>query len=202
MMLKRIKKKLQSAGGFSLTEMLVATIILLIAAQGMTDGISFASSQYTKQMRNSQSRILCSTLENTINYEFAHTDKIVYSNKSGSGTYAVSKFFSPTFCIRDSYSQFVAIDDSGKPVASGIGYLVLGYQPSEGTYDGYPIASESLYTYGIKASVDNVVYVERDNAPSYFQYRIKIYDESGNTLIEDLPQIIPVDEKSINFTPE
>lgn len=56
-----MKRKLQSRGGFSLAEMLLATLILLLVATIMTTGIPAAKTAYEKVILGSNAQLLLST---------------------------------------------------------------------------------------------------------------------------------------------
>ncbi len=196
--LNKIRRKARQSRGFSITELLAATIILLLAAEGMAQGISFASRNYKIQLRNSESRVLFSTLRDTINYELSQIgnndaggSEMSYSSSDG-GRYTISDFESATFALDGGNitTAFASIDETGKAVDGG-GYVALGEVKSDGTFYGKEIASEAIYTYGITARVENFVYVLNTDTPSYFEYLLTVYDEDGNELISDTIQVLP-----------
>ena len=67
-----IRKKLSDKRGFSLGELLAATVILLLASQVMTQGMAFATRMYNESMTRSHARQLCSTLTNVIEKELRY----------------------------------------------------------------------------------------------------------------------------------
>ncbi len=203
----KLKNKVRQSRGFSFTEMLAATIVLLLAAEGMAQGISFASRNYKIQMRNSESRVLFSTLRETINYELSQIGNdraggnLKYSASSGS-RYTISDFYSVTFVLDGERinTSFAMLDASGKPVASGGGYVALGETKGDGTFYGKEIASEAIYTYGCTARVDDFVYVENADSPSYFEYKLTVFDGDGNELHSDTIQVMPSDSSKVVLT--
>ena len=59
-----IRKKLSDRRGFSLGELLAATVILLLTSQVMTQGMAFATRMYNESMTRSHAKQLCSTFTN------------------------------------------------------------------------------------------------------------------------------------------
>ena len=88
----RIRKLLSDKRGFSLGELLAATVILLLASQVMTQGMAFATRMYKESLTRSHAKQLCSTLTNVIEKELRYTTSV---NKGNDGT--VLKYFSPTY---------------------------------------------------------------------------------------------------------
>lgn len=66
----RIRKLLSDKRGFSLGELLAATVILLLASQVMTQGMAFATRMYKESLTRSHAKQLCSTLTNVIEKSF------------------------------------------------------------------------------------------------------------------------------------
>ena len=166
---KRIKKILYGKGGYSLTELLVATIIMLLASSVMVTGIAAASKSFREQMSDSKSNLLFLTLRDTIDYELMYTSgSFNYSGVSQTGdekTYEVSTFYSPTFCMKNTKTGFISINEAGE--IADRGYIVLG-ENTDDSVSGKYIVSKALYTYGASASVSEFKYIARENNPSYF----------------------------------
>ena len=101
----RIRKLLSDKRGFSLGELLAATVILLLASQVMTQGMAFATRMYKESLTRSHAKQLCSTLTNVIEKELRYTTSV---NKGSDGT--VLKYFSPTYGKTE--SAFAAIDEN------------------------------------------------------------------------------------------
>ena len=86
----RIRESLLSdKRGFSLGELLAATVILLLASQVMTQGMAFATRMYKESLTRSHAKQLCSTLTNVIEKELRYTTSV---NADSDGT--VLKYFS------------------------------------------------------------------------------------------------------------
>ena len=72
----RIRKLLSDKRGFSLGELLAATVILLLASQVMTQGMAFATRMYKESLTRSHAKQLCSTLTNVIEKELRYTTSV------------------------------------------------------------------------------------------------------------------------------
>ena len=77
-MMNKIRKKLSTGRGFSLGELLAATIILLLASQVMAEGVTFAVRMYNESLTRSHARQLCSTLTASIETELRYATSITY----------------------------------------------------------------------------------------------------------------------------
>ncbi|MEI3139555.1 MAG: hypothetical protein V8T31_08545 [Lachnospiraceae bacterium] len=82
-MMNKIRKKLSTGRGFSLGELLAATIILLLASQVMAEGVTFAVRMYNESLTRSHARQLCSTLTASIETELRYATSITYDESTG-----------------------------------------------------------------------------------------------------------------------
>ena len=70
--MKTIKRKIQNKGGFSLTELLVATLIMMLATGLLTQTLSLAIDQFYRQTRESEAQLLCASLMAYLESELAY----------------------------------------------------------------------------------------------------------------------------------
>ena len=82
----RIRKKCAGSGGFSFTELLAATTIMLLATGLLTSTIRVAIEQFYKSTRESEAQILCASLSTYMETELANAKVTVNSD----GTCSVS----------------------------------------------------------------------------------------------------------------
>lgn len=80
-------RKLKGRGGFSLAEMLLATLILLLVATIMTTGIPAAKTAYEKVVLGSNAQVLLSTAVNALRDEMGTAWEVTLSADSKSITY-------------------------------------------------------------------------------------------------------------------
>ena len=135
--MKRLKQKLKSGRGMSLTELLCAVLILVLVSGGMATAVSLAA------MRESEAQILCSTLETILRNELAYTTNIKLNGKQ------VEQFQSQTYAIKDSLSSIV-IDD---PDEKGYGRLLLGNDTKN-----MDILGRGAYPHGLLVKIDEFTY--------------------------------------------
>ena len=112
-MMNKIRKKLSTGRGFSLGELLAATIILLLASQVMAEGVTFAVRMYNESLTRSHARQLCSTLTASIETELRYATSITYDESTG----VLQTYFSPNY--GQSQSSFLTIDSDEQETTSG-----------------------------------------------------------------------------------
>ncbi len=75
--MKRVKQKLQSAGGVTIVEMLCATAILIMLCLVMNAGVQLAMNSYLDETAESETQLLLSTLADAL------SDKLRYAVVTG-----------------------------------------------------------------------------------------------------------------------
>ena len=184
------RKKLLGRRGFSLGELLVATIIILLASQVMTQGMAFAVRMYNESLTRSHGKQLCSTLTNIIEKELRYTTKITIDSSN-----RVTKYFSPVY--GKTQSSFAVIDDKGN-LAAGTTGGEIGVQITndEGNLVWQKLLSSASYSsYNLKARVESVTY---DTGSKVFHVELQITDKNGKKLVTNKFDIIPSNEIMIN----
>lgn len=83
-----MKRKLQSRGGFSLAEMLLATLILLLVATIMTTGIPAAKTAYEKVILGSNAQLLLSTTVTALRDELGTAWDVAVNDAGTEVTYS------------------------------------------------------------------------------------------------------------------
>ncbi len=155
----RLRGKLNNKG-LSMVELLCATLILLLVSGIMVMGIGFAYREYDKSMRESESKVLCSTITTVINHELAYT-MTIYTDQSGN----VKKFQSPSFAMEDSPGMIMT-DAKRK---GDYGHIIIGNP--EDVDESMAILGKSAYTYGLLAKVKSLTY---DNATHIFTVELAL----------------------------
>ena len=146
-----IRKKLSDKRGFSLGELLAATVILLLASQVMTQGMAFATRMYKESLTRSHAKQLCSTLTNVIEKELRYTTSV---NADSDGT--VLKYFSPTYGKTE--SAFAAIDENENKIdGTAGGEIAVQLTAEDGSrYWQKLISSASYSSFDLKATIQSV----------------------------------------------
>lgn len=179
-----IRKKLSDKRGFSLGELLAATVILLLASQVMTQGMAFATRMYNESLTRSHAKQLCSTLTNVIEKELRYTTSV---NADSDGT--VLKYFSPTYGKTE--SAFAAIDENENKIDGTAGGEIAVQLTAE---DGSPywqklISSASYSSFDLKATIQNVKL-----EGTTFHVILEITDKDGKKIVTNKFDVIAVND--------
>lgn len=195
----RCKRKLRSCSGFSLGELLAATLILLLASQVLAQGMAFAVRSYNKSLTYSHAKQLASTLTNTIETELRYTTSIttvpteVGEEPSFTGKEELVSYFSPIY--GKTKSSFSALDEAGHPVSDS-GEIAVYVTTAEKEEVWQRLISTASYSsYGLKASVAPVLY---DSAKKMFSVSLRIYDKEGNSLLVNQFDVLPINQVAVN----
>ena len=186
--INRIKKKMWSRHGFSLGELLAATLILLLASQVLAQGMSFGVRMYNESLTSSHGKQLCSTLTNMIETELRYTTSV---EKNADDT--LKTYFSPTY--GKTQSGFAAIDESGKETTSGEIAIKVTDQDNKTVWQRL-ISSASYSSYGLKARVTDVT-IRSTTENTVFHVTLKVTDKEDNELVTNTFDVIPVNKVEI-----
>lgn len=194
-LINRIRSKLSDKQGFSLGELLAATVILLLASQVMAQGIGFATRMYNETLSRSHAKQLCSTLTNTIETELRYTTSISTTGISADGASQLTAYFSPVY--GQTLSSFLMIDsDDNEVTGAPGGEIAIRVTDREKQVVIQRLVSSASYSsYELKAEVQNVTY---NTAANTFSATLKINDKNGNELVASTFNVIPVNKLKIN----
>lgn len=189
---QKLSRKLSQRNGFSLGELLAATIILLLASQVLAQGMAFATRMYNETLTDSHARQLCSTLTNAIETELRYTTSIRTDRTTETGK--LISYFSPTY--GETSSSFCALDKEGNPVADSaeggeLAIQVIRNQETKEKVWQRLISSASYSSYQLKANVSAAVY----NADAgLFHITLSITDKNDKNLVTSEFDVIPVNK--------
>lgn len=185
-----IRKKLSDRRGFSLGELLAATVILLLASQVMTQGMTFATRMYNESMTRSHAKQLCSTLTNVIEKELRYTTSV---NTDTDGT-TVLKYFSPTYGKTE--SAFATVDSDGnKADETAGGEIAVQLMAEDGSFYWQKLISSASYSsFGLKARVSTVTY---DKGNNIFFVELQIMDKDSE-IVTNRFQVMSVNTVKLN----
>lgn len=188
--INRIRAKLSGRQGFSLGELLAATIILLLASQVMAQGIAFATRMYNETLSRSHAKQLCSTLTNSIETELR------YATSASLDTNGIlTSYFSIVY--GQTQSGFVALDENGESVSGTTGgelaIKVTDKDTNQVIWQRL-ISSASYSSYDLKAEASNIKYNEENNT---FHVVLNIDDKNEKKLVSSEFDVIPVNKLSI-----
>lgn len=183
-----IKKKLLNTRGFSLGELLAATVILLLASQILAQGVAYTVRMYNESLTRSNARQLCSSLTAVIETELRYTTSITYDANTGK----LLTYFSRDY--GQSSSGFLSIDSDDNEVAAG--EIAIRKSSKEQGNKYYRLLSSSTYSsYDLEAKVDSATY---DSVNKKFTIKITIYAQNGDKQLETTFDVIPANDLKIN----
>lgn len=187
-MINKIRGKLSDRRGFSLGELLAATIILLLASQVMAQGIAFAARMYNESLSRSHARQLCSTLTNSIETELRYATSISLNDTE------LTSYFSPVY--GQTQSSFCAIDENDELSGTDGGELAIKVtnKTDNAVIWQRLISSASYSSYDLKAEANNITYGQTTNT---FHIVLNINDKNGKSLVTNTFDVIPVNKIKI-----
>ena len=133
-------------------ELLCAVLILLLVSSGMASAVSLGVRQYQKSIRDSESKVLYSTLMTVLSNELAYTTDIRVDALDASGKGNVKQFQSQNYVIEGNLSTLMT-DESGD---DGYGQLLLGN--SKDTSESMSVLGKAAYANGLLAKVTSITY--------------------------------------------
>ena len=171
-MKSNLQRKLVNKYGMTISELLIATIIILLVSAGMVTSIQQSAKYFNRSKIESESKTLCSSLEVLIENELRYTERI----KKEGGVYS---YQSQSHAQKASLATIsVATDTANEYDGNLYGIVVLSY--SDGTE--IKLLSEGMYTLGIQANVNIDSY---DESTGIFKVNLFIVDKNGDELIKD-----------------
>ena len=156
----RVRKKIKNNSGMTVFELLCAVLILLLVSSGMASAVSLGVRQYQKSIRDSESKVLYSTLMTVLSNELAYTTDIRVDGKGN-----VLQFQSQNYVIEGNLSTLMT-DESGD---NGYGQILLGN--SKDTSESMRVLGKAAYANGLLAKVTSITY---DNSNCCFSVYLSI----------------------------
>lgn len=189
-----INKIIEKKNGFSLSETLVALIIVLLITSAVAGGVNFASRQYKKSMLISESKVLCSSLRHIIKTELENTGTIKLGEQISGDQYKLDSFFSRTYAIKESLCRFYSIDiddyDNKSVSEDGYGQILLGTVKNGKVIGNLLMSSASYTSFDLQAKAD-VSYSKTD---SVFHVDLSVCSSAGEELSTSTFDVVPLNE--------
>ena len=161
-----IRRKLWNNHGLSIAELMVTMLLLTLSSAGMAGGVLFAKEQYRASMVLSESKVLCSTLSDSIRDTLRNATKIQVDE-----TGVLLQFQDKDWRGKDDSRIYIV------PVGAEYGELWIG----DGTDDSENsqsnnkrvVNSTAYSTYHLKARAD----ITYDPSEELFHVTLTIHDE-------------------------
>ena len=202
MIIKRIMGHISNSRGFSYAELLLATLIMLLATSIITATIALAMDQYRNIQKVANAETLCTMLSNYVENELSYSTIIL--NDTGTDVRPGSKggefIFNSDAHNFGAGAYFVVIDEQGK----FIDYISPGEIPSRNgrlaessiVYEDkfYNIAGEGAYKKNNASlalySAMSINYLNDKRALSIHIW-VTDKDTGGDTLVENYFLVVP-----------
>lgn len=158
--MKKIRNKLKSRKGFTLVELLVTIVVMLLVTEIISMTIQLSVKYYTQSVRSSESQTICGALAVAVQEELQYATKVqalpLGSSPDGEGYYTAYTYYSRAR-EHGSSCELVCKDDGKLYVRKG--------------GKDYALVGSETYTYGMKAEMDC-----RWNQDGYFSIDLKVKD--------------------------
>lgn len=171
-------------GGYTLVEAVVTLLIVVMVTMCVATGVAFAQRQFDLSMAMSESKVLCSTLENAIRNEIRYAN--IVDARGGavrftSLNYADTSGEDPTWEL--------GVERNGIVVPGGYGEVVLHRTGADGE-----IVSELLpstaYTRGMTAAVGTGVTADAEGRKAV-EVTLSVYNGKGEELLSEEFSVLP-----------
>lgn len=174
---------LKNNKGMTLTEVLAATLIMLLVSLGLTTGVALANRQFVTSIRESEAQELYSTLSSLITNELRFTNTIYVSNNDNINQ-NVKGFLSYTYATNSGTNLMAVLNDDGILITDdSYGELAIG---NNGTYNRLLGSASYPNNLGAKWSI---IY---NSSKKYFTVTLDIGIIGGNSIYESSFDVLPL----------
>lgn len=136
--------KIKNNNGFTLVELLAATLIMLLVTLGLTTGVALSNKEFVSSIRQSEAQELYSTLSSLITNELRYTNDVVLDGTN------VKTFQSVTYPLKHNKTGLVSLNEDGDVTTNDYGQLALG---SNGEYNRLIGSASYTNNLGAKCSI-------------------------------------------------
>ncbi|MCQ2405627.1 MAG: hypothetical protein MJ067_00215 [Oscillospiraceae bacterium] len=181
--MKKLKKKLRGKGGFSLFEMLIAVIVMLLVSEILTLCVRMSTEYYTKSVTESEGQTICATLSTAVQKELNYATNVQYVKPMGAES-------ADGFYEQYTYYSRALQHGSSCSLVSRDGRLYIHKAGQE-----YDLVGARTYTNGLKAEISSKWNPEE----CCFSVWIAVY--KGDTAPEDTGSAGVLASQSFNVYP-
>lgn len=188
----KARERLTARRGFTLAELLIAVLILLLATTVIASMMTLAARHYRNEMQQTKAELLCSTLSSSVQNELtyaghvrAENGVILFDSHARSGT----------GCRFMIYDNGTYSDVSDAPTAAGR----VDLRQTEGNPDfpayndryDLPLVDDAFYRSGgdgVKAGLG----LSWDESAERFHVAVTVWDAQGEELASDVFDVKPI----------
>ena len=192
-MKKKLLKKIRSAKAFSMSEMLVATLILGLMTTAMASGISASIRIYHDSVTYSEKRMLLSTLAESISTELRYAKEAEVEPVSNtSNKYLLQDYTSPNF----GFDSKIEVSSDGRITVKGSDLV------GDGVYSKNKLLSACLIDEGSsekQSGTAKIYYYESTETEvrDYYEFTVAVYSGDEETPETRTLRVKPLDAPTI-----
>ena len=193
-MKKKLLKKIRSAKAFSMSEMLVATLILGLMTTAMASGISASIRIYHDSVTYSEKRMLLSTLAESISTELRYAKEAEVKSVSNpeDKKYQLQDYTSPNF----GFDSKIEVSSDGRITVKGSDLV------GDGVYSKNKLLSACLIDEGSsekQSGTAKIYYYESTETEvrDYYEFTVAVYSGDEETPETRTLRVKPLDAPTI-----
>ena len=194
------KKKIKSRAGFSLAEMMLAVLILLLVSIIVATGVPAARNAYYKVVLGSNAQILLSTATNALRGELGTARDILIDDDATKTEGGYVTYFSAETGGRSKI--YKGTDEKGRStilLQEYAGAAVFGVSGNQEN-SGHALVSEAASTDEMYITYDTVSYDKDEGTVTFSKFKVLSTGSDGKTLAggddnELVIRVFPSDEK-------
>lgn len=171
----KLVRKLNSSRGFSLSEVLICTLIMLFAGSILTTTITLAARNYDKQVLISKSDVLCETLSYSLRDKLGGVVKRKVTTGSSGSTV---QYYSTSSGLE--YYPFSIVEDEGK---INLKYDFSSYTDSSVGDGTYHLVNDAAYYDGAlfaKVNINEKKFEGSENV-EFFIVQLGVFDKEHSS---------------------
>lgn len=187
-----VLKRVRSAVGFTLTEVLATVIVVGLVSAGLATAVTVGSQQFSRSMAMSESKVLYSIIEQDLKNDLSYTTRIIgVAEEDNSDVYDVEGYASLHHGDKSQLLYLRTLSTDGKQIAepvtltsgdktlTGIGQLALC--SSNNIRVRNRLISSKAYNYGLKACIKSLTYDKQEK-----RYSVSLAIATGDNLLADV----------------
>ena len=186
---KKIRELLKRKGGFTFTELLVATLIMVLATGALTSALALAIRHFYRSTQRTEAQFLCASLAEFVEDElsFASVSETPEDLKWSKGTHNMGSNISFFICQEDG-ATYTPVGDSTLGTYGKLAITGDNYRKESGENRYFHAISDGAYEveprrgYSLLASMS----LKWDTSNQWYAAEIRAVDKSSKKLLSSV----------------